>query len=554
MVKHSSPISGIAVRDGLVLTAGYDNRLILWQDGRPQAVNYHDHLVNACHFQPGGDLVVSASSDRTARVWRLPTLAPVATLFGHEDDVEMAVFSPAGDRIATACRDGRVRVFASDGRALATLAGHRADVTSVAWSTDGREIFSSSDDGTVRKWCATDFRELGEIALDGVETDTVAVTGDRTVFAGNDDGEICVLREGWIEKVPAHAAGVKRIVVAPDGQRVLSLSYDRHLCVFDVTGEGLKLTHRTRYPTLVWARSAAFVDDRHIAFGTFGDKYAVFDLQTDTWITDDVGPTGGLNTVHASPLGLLAVGDSGDLRAQGERGLETVASLGELCNFVVSFRGTTYVGGQTGRVFRLPEADVLADLGQPLNCAVATKDALVFGGYTGEAFRIDPASGEVLLKKRLLKNAIKAIALGGELGLAVGAARDLCWFDPQTLEPIAHESGAHDKIANGCAHLTGTRFASVSRDLRLRIFDYATGEREVVVTPLNHSVKCVATDGRLIAVGSYGGQVALYDSETRRWVAHERPTRSGISALAYREGRFFASSYDGRVYEIEASA
>lgn len=553
MLTHKSPISGVATfSQRWVATAGYDNRVILWKNGHPIAVNHHDHLVNACQFHPSGRFVVSASSDGTARIWKVPSLEPVATLFGHQDDVEVAVFSPDGNHIATASRDGAVRIYEFSGRLLGTLRGHEADVTSVTWLADGKHVISSSDDGTLRRWSVTDLRELEQIQMDGVETDTVVVTRDEIIFSGNDNGEIVITRDGRSSKISAHAAGIKRLVLSEDGTRLLSLSYDRHLCVFEVRDGALYQICRLRYPSLVWARSASFVDSSTIVFGTFGTSYAILDLPSGDWQTEHVHDTPGLNTVQATPIGLVSVGDSGTVQRHGIAGNQAVTSFGELCNFVCSHEDRLFVGGQTGRIYVLPERKLFADLGQPLNCAVSNGRNFIVGSYTGEIIFLDSSDGHIIHRRSILRNAIKSIAIHGDLALAVGAARDLCWFDAKSGEVLSYNESAHDKIANGCAHLSGPRFVSVSRDRFLRIFQYGTRSVEKILTPLNHSAKCVATDGRRIAVGSYGGQVAIYDSSNKRWTVNERPTRAGISAITYdcRQGAFFASSYDGQIYSI----
>lgn len=112
---------------------------------------------------------------------------------------------------------------------------------------------------------------------------------------------------------------------------------------------------------------------------------------------------------------------------------------------------------------------------------------------------------------------------------------------------------AQDDIANGCAGLGGGVFASVSRDLLLRI--WGTDREPVeVVTPHTHSIKCVSasSDGRYVATGSYNGRIAVYDRVASEWTAVQRPTTAGISSLAYDDGRghFLAASYDGRVYLV----
>jgi WD40 repeat protein len=133
MIEHRSPISGVACfRNKYVATAGYDGQVILW-DARTRAAiarARHDHLVNQCSFSACGTMLVTSSSDYSARVWSVPDLRLMA-IMPHDDDVERAVFSPSGRAVATASRDCGARIFGLDGRLLHHLEGHQADCVTI---------------------------------------------------------------------------------------------------------------------------------------------------------------------------------------------------------------------------------------------------------------------------------------------------------------------------------------------------------------------------------------------------------------------------------------
>jgi WD40 repeat protein len=557
VIRHNGPISGVAAYDGrLVATAGYDNQLVLWdaRTRRALARAVHDHLANQVSFSPDGRHLVSSSSDYTARLWSVPDLKLLAVLSSQEDDVEMSAFHPSEPLIATASRDHQVRVYDFSGTLLHTFSGHTADVISVEWAADGDELVSSSDDGTIKRWSSKTGGLVSDTDLGGVETDTIAVTPEGTVYAGNDEGEIVVLAAEGTSTHRAHEAGIKRLVLDSARGRMVSLSYDRTLRVWEVT-DGLRPVASSTFPADVWPRSCAFLDGDTLAFATFGSSYAIHHIADGTWDLDHVEPTHGVNAVAVHGGRRLTIGDAGILRADGVPAAET----GSLCNFLTPVGGRVFSGGQMGTVFDALTGEALYQHRSPLNCGAAFERAgvphVVVGAYTGEGlvFSVQP-DGAVKHEATLPLHtgAVKGVAVSGDRIFAVCADTAASWFSTEDFNEVAHVDAAHDRIANGCAALPGGRFASVSRDGMLRLWDGTAASAHP--TPHDHSVKCVAAspDGRYVATASYSGMVAVFDTDSGTWPVVRRPTTAGVSSLCHDPGRnvFLAGSYDGRVYEI----
>ena len=77
-------------------------------------------------FSPDGKRIVTASADKTARLWDAETGKQIgAPLVGHEDAVWSAAFSPDGKRIVTASDDKTARLWdAETGKQIGVLVGH----------------------------------------------------------------------------------------------------------------------------------------------------------------------------------------------------------------------------------------------------------------------------------------------------------------------------------------------------------------------------------------------------------------------------------------------
>lgn len=567
MILHKGPISGIAVSEKYVATAGYDNQLILWKSDTKESVSraFHDHLVNSASFSADGKWIVSSGSDCTARVFRVPDLQLVSVLADHDDDVEMSAFSPSGEWVATASRDGRVRLFERSGKLLKVFCGHTADVISVSFDSEGKHLVSSSDDGTIRTWNLESGREVNQSSFDGVETDTLAITNSGLIYAGNDMGEIiAILPDGSIQKYSAHDVGIKRLVLNESINLLVSVSYDRTCKVWSYSNSGanngeIKMMHHFELLNVVWPRACAALNATTLVFGTFGTSYATYDLVTKEWDARSVMDTYGKNAVTFHNGNIYTIGDAGIVSVNNK----PMRNLGSLCNFLTPFGSTIITGGQIGKIYDALTGEVLYEVGAPLNCAAAfiynQEHYAVVGVYSGDLvlLKYDKEKNKIVFVKkfRAHENAVKGVAASNDHVFSVSANREAQSISFASLVDGESESEwkdntSHTKIANGCVYMQKNSFASISRDRKLRIWN--AGIQADYQTPHQRSVKCISFDpvNQIVATGSYGGEVALFDVSASKWLKMVRPTTFGISSICNTPNGFVASSYDGAVYEI----
>ena len=71
----------------------------------------HSDSVNSAAFCPDGSVIITASADKTAKIWDTSNFELLATLEGHSGAVNSASFSPDDRLIVTASSDGTVKVW-----------------------------------------------------------------------------------------------------------------------------------------------------------------------------------------------------------------------------------------------------------------------------------------------------------------------------------------------------------------------------------------------------------------------------------------------------------
>ncbi len=123
------------------------------QLGRGEA---HETEMTRVVFSADGALLASADRDGLVKIWRTEPFELSRTLQGHTDEVLGIAFNPDGSRLASGGEDTTVRVWdTQSGREIIRLEEHSQGVNDVAFSSDGNRLLSAGSDGTVKIWDGT---------------------------------------------------------------------------------------------------------------------------------------------------------------------------------------------------------------------------------------------------------------------------------------------------------------------------------------------------------------------------------------------------------------
>ena len=139
-----------------IVSASDDKTIKIWDANMEkclQTLTGHTSWVVSASFSPNGAKVVSASNDKTIKIWDANTGKCLKTLTGHNSYVRSASYSPDGTKIVSASVDYTIKIWdANTGTCLQTLTGHTSSVMSASFSIDGTKIVSASADKTLKIW------------------------------------------------------------------------------------------------------------------------------------------------------------------------------------------------------------------------------------------------------------------------------------------------------------------------------------------------------------------------------------------------------------------
>lgn len=264
------PIYGLAVSpDGTrFVTASGDKTARVWSsaDHRLLAtLTGHEQFLWSALWSPNGKRIVTASHDKTARIWSADGSGTPLVLRGHEEAVNAAEWSPDGKRVVTASDDGTALVFDADtGKQLVVLRHPTTEIQSASFSPNGKRIVTASADALGRVWDAagetkplllrghTDVLTAAAWSPDGERIATASKDATVRVWDAQSGAELFTLR--------GHEDKVMDVLWSGDGKHLISASRDKTTRIWSADGKGFPIVLRGHGH---WVYTASLSSDGH---------------------------------------------------------------------------------------------------------------------------------------------------------------------------------------------------------------------------------------------------------------------------------------------------
>jgi WD40 repeat protein len=241
-------ISGTFVTDlkfspvgDVLASAGSDKTAKLWQVSDGKLLNNleeHAGPVTSISFSPDGQTVATASWDTKVRLWRVSNGELLHTLDHFPNQVYDVEFSPKGNMLASTAGT-LLYLWKTDGEKIGNVEGHVGPVWDVTFAPDGETLVTASEDKTVRLWQTNDgtFLKAFELAYPPIET----------IFVS--DMPVLLVNIGWGIEFWGIDSGEKlEDIFYTSGNQAIDLTQDGRTLVTDNSRRTLQFWQMPEFP------------------------------------------------------------------------------------------------------------------------------------------------------------------------------------------------------------------------------------------------------------------------------------------------------------------
>ena len=507
-----------------VITASFDKTLKVWETdtgkefktfGGPAG---HQNLVLSVALSADGALVASGSSDNTAKIWDFPTTKPIRE-FVQPDAVNAVALSPDGTRIAGAGKDGIVKVWTTaDGKEAFSLPGHVGGATGVAFSANGQLLVTAAADKMLRFWNPANGQPVAVIGAHTAPLTAVAINpNNAAVYTAGEDGQL----KFWTVPpvVPRtltapHADAVTSVALSADGNSILSGSADKTVRLSTFANGQMAKTFTA--PAAIQSTALAAERATVVAAGTRRNNRLLLWNVADAKVLSDVVAHGGPVTgvaFHPQSTQLLTAGGDGLVKLWAlPAAPRTVTHPDAVLSVFATADGKRLMTGGQDKIVRswnmaAPAAPERQFTGHtaPVSVVLLSPNGqnLVSAGEDGTIRFWNQQNGQTTEMIGAHSMAITSLSYNpnGQQLLSASADGSLkLWQLPGNMpKPLIHP----DQVTSAVLNPDGSRLLTGCGDKQVRLWNLSNGQMEKAFPALTLAVNAVAmnVNGNQIAAG-----------------------------------------------------
>ncbi|KAL6066503.1 Telomerase protein component 1 [Balamuthia mandrillaris] len=519
-----------------------------------QLVNFHDEEFSAVLYKEATEILQMENRPYVLWTNKPKELADLSKLsFVAQSEVNCVSFSPDGQKLLTAYKDGSLRVWnIQTGQELNFMRAHEARVTACQYSPCGKYFVSSSGDGTVKSWDAQSCQLLTKIVHhDSKEVLCCSFTRDGKYLAsGGEDGELKLWHASALASgshlsssspyrvLRGHTAAVSGCNFSPCGRFLVTTSYDKTAVVWDISGS----TSR-QYSVLIGHTKIV----NACSFSMDGELIATAGQDKTVKIWDKSGTLQTTLAVHSDNVfscqfsnkdRILLTGSwdktiiAWDVRTpRSPRLLATIGGHGHFVNSVAFSSSNEWIA--SGSV--------------DMSAKLFDASSLLHARFSSVGTPATLSNDE---QKKKHKKMIRALHFCSAKDILATGSWDKTvkiWTkDGRLLSTIS----GHAKRVNACRFSPdGSKLASGSMDSTLKVWDTDTGDELITLNGHSLNVFCCAFshNGQYLVSGSADKTLRLWDVESGDTLGILSGHQDWVTAVAFApfSRRIVSGSKDG---------
>jgi len=551
---------------------------LLWaQNPTLQVQLGHTDWLSRVAFSPDGSFLITASQDKTLKVWETKQWKLLRTLEGHQAKIHSFTFSPSGKFIISADNNGEIIFWKTeDGTIVRQISEFQEAILQMTFLPQTNIMLLLMGDKSIIALDAEKQTIIWQLPAETYQPLCMAISPDGKLLATGAENGVLTFRNPQngkkIKDIEAHISSINDVVFTPDGNQIITAGKDKRIRLWNKNGEPIDDFTGHKAPVLALALSA---DGKQLASASEDKTFRLWDMASKTLIRITEAHSFAVTCISFSPDSRYTVTGSEDNTAKIWENLtgQLIGVAGLNRNFALALQfdesGNKLIIGNRNRNVQILQFNNGKIIGQ-------------WGGHNGSVNTIVPhpngwltagSDGNVILRNQQGEPIANPFSIGnkkefsgigylaGRIG-AVSATDNKIWIWNENGQVFREIAGTSAYLKSLQAHPEAKRWAVASGEARLRTGIHQvlllTEKGEIAQTIQAHTGVInqiqFSPSGMYLATASYDKTAKIWETSTGKLIRQFSGHTDAVFCVAFHpEGQILATgSFDNtiRIWDI----